>query len=840
MLCCAAFAVTFWRLCRYTFILILFVAIYNNFTPTNNMKNLLFCAALLCSWLMGAWAGFAQTEPQLNCQFLGKLAYPQGLSNLWSYVAPDGTEYAVVGTRTGTAFVDVSIPTAPVEVAFVPGPQSTWREVRTYQNHAYVVTEAEAGVTIIDMSNLPNSVSSTVWNGNNGVSFSTEHTVFVDEPAGYLYVFGANHGAGGAIIADLNQDLVNPPVVGIFDERYIHDGYVRNDTLWASEINDGLLEVINVTNKANPVVMASFATPTNFTHNSALTANGKTLFTTDEVFGAYIAAYDVSDLSDIKLLDVTQSQREGQADLPSPHNVYTMPDNFIVTSYYTDGVTIHDATHPDNMILVGYFDSSPLSDAQFEGDWGVAPYLPSGNLLLSDMQEGLFIVRPNYIHACYLFGNVSNASNGAAVANATVSIVGTTAADLTDFSGNYGTGTIDAGYYSIVASAPGYITDTIDNVLLANGADVFQNISLTPLPTYVQTGTVTDPQGFGIPDAIVRFSSADGTLRQATTDLFGAYTLTSMYAGTYEVVAGKWDYKTRLVDAAMPVVLDNAPINITLYNGYYDPFALDLGWTTAGNTPTGGAWDYGMPMGTSFGPFEIHPYTDSPNDFDANCYSTGNSGDVFDFVNGGSVTLTSPSMNLVTYVEPYLSFDAYFRNINQNFGPTNDTLIVRLSNGAQTVVIDKIRLALADPWTHKSYSLQGIGIALNNTVTVSFEAKADASNSEALEVAIDNFALVDSTANPDGIALPTAHSHGISITAQPNPFTTQTVLNFTGLQPNTSTTLQLYDVVGRLVATQSFAGSTATLPRHSLPKGMYFYTISQRGLQMGGGKLLAE
>lgn len=802
------------------------------------MKNFTLQILSLVALLVSTFSlSYAQTEPHLNCSFVGKLPYPTGLSNLWHYVAPNGKEYALVGCRTKTSIVDVSTPTNPVEVGHIDAPQSTWREIRTFQHYAYVVTEESLGLTIIDLTD-PANPTSVVWTGNNGATFSTEHTVFVDEPTGTLYVFGANHGAGGAIIADLNANPTNPQVIGQFNERYIHDGYVRNDTLWASEVNDGLLEVIDVTNKANPVVMASFHTPNNFTHNSALTADGKTLFTTDEVFGAYLASYDVSDISDIKLLDVVQSYREGEADLPSPHNVYTMPDNFIVCSYYTDGVQIYDATHPDNMVLVGYYDTSPLSDAEFEGDWGVAPYLPSGNLLLSDMQEGLFVVRPNYIHACFLFGNVTNSITGAGVPNATISILNTNATDQTDFSGAYGTGTLDAGYYTIVASAPGYVSDTIENVLLANGVDVTQNAVLTPLPTYTQTGTVSDPQGFGISGAIVRFVGTEGTVKEATTDDFGAYEIAGMYAGTYQLTSGKWGYKTQLVDAAKVIVTDNPPVNITLYAGYYDPFAFDFGWTTTLVGNTDGAWELGQPNGTSFNPLQIHPATDSPNDFDTNCYSTGNSGDVYDFVNDGVVTLTTPPMNLVAYQTPYLSFDVWFVDLNQNLSPTDDTLIVRLSNGTQTTVIDKIRLPIASPWTHKSYLLSNT-ITLSNTMSVIFVAKSN-DDQDALEVAIDNFAVVDSSAAPDGVQLPTANANGIHITASPNPFDAQTLLTFEGLKEAKQNRLLLYNVLGTLVQTQTIAGNTTTLKRNNLPTGVYFYVLEQDGQKLSGGKVVVK
>ena len=72
--------------------------------------------------------------------------------------------------------------------------------------------------------------------------------------------------------------------------------------------------------------------------------------------------------------------------------------DFLVTAYYRDGVIITDAHYPDNMIKTGNYDTSPLSGDGFNGCWGSWPYLPSGNIIASDMEEGLFILGPTYWH----------------------------------------------------------------------------------------------------------------------------------------------------------------------------------------------------------------------------------------------------------------------------------------------------------------------------------------------------------------------------------------------------------------------------------------------------------
>ncbi|MBL7787020.1 MAG: choice-of-anchor B family protein [Chitinophagales bacterium] len=798
------------------------------------MKPTLFAVVLFSALLFVCKPAVKaqDTNPHLNTALMGHVAYPQGLSNLWYYVdATSGREYAIVGTRTGTSIVDVTVPNMPQEKAFVPGPQSIWREVRVFEHYAYVVTEAGGGVTIIDMAGLPSSVETYTWTGAPTVNISSAHTVFVDIPAERLYIFGANVGAGGAIIADLSVSPTNPPVIGQFTPRYIHDALVRNDTLWAGEINDGLLEVIDVSNPAAPQVMASFATPNNFTHNCALSDDGRYVFTTDEVANAYIAAYDVSDLSDIKELDRIQSYREGQNDLSSPHNVYTVPDNFIVCSYYTDGVQIYDATHPDNLILVGYYDCSPLEGTDMEGDWGVAPGLPSGNLLLSDMQEGLFIVKPNYIHAAYFLGNVTDADSGAGIPNATITVIDGNATTHTDFNGGFQTGTIGAGYFSVIVSAPGYATDTIENVLLINGVDVYQSFSLQSLPTFTVQGRVLTTQYGPIPAATVQLKAEDGTVRTATTDANGNYTIAAIYATNYEIIAGKWGYQTKLVNESQ-YIAEQATIDIVLWDGYYDPFALDFGWTSTGETNTGGHWDLGVPIETGISTFVFNPGADSPNDFDNQCYSTGNSGDLYDFVNGGQVRLTSPVMLVANFQQAELKFDAWFRNINQNFTPTNDSLIVIANNGTQQVTIDKIRLTLGDPWTTKTYQLAD-HLPLTDNMTITFVAKADNNNNELLECGVDNFSLKDLSI-ADGIAN-TASTNVASI--EPNPFSEQTQIQLaTPLQGEA--VLYVYDLQGKEVHRQKVTQTTILLQRQQLASGMYLFSVQQQQHTIATGKLI--
>src|SRR5690606_39243189 len=125
-----------------------------------------------------------------------------------------------------------------------------------------------------------------------------------------------------------------------------------------------------------------------------------------EISGGYVAAYDVSDIGNITESDKIQSS-PGQNVIP--HNTFVL-GNFVITSFYRDGVVVHDATYPSNLIEVGNYDTSPsFSGDGFNGCWGVYPYLPSGLIIASDIEEGLYVLNPTYVQGAYLAGTVTDA-----------------------------------------------------------------------------------------------------------------------------------------------------------------------------------------------------------------------------------------------------------------------------------------------------------------------------------------------------------------------------------------------------------------------------------------------
>lgn len=451
-----------------------------------SMKKIYLVAAL-CSLFIT----FSNAQ-QLNITQLGYLPYQlmpgTRLSNIGGYVDAQGNEYALVCHPDGLSIVNVSDPVNPYEVFMVPSSnpgapfnQNNWREVKTMGNFAYVTTEAGGGLQVINLTDLPATYQVHNWTGDGVISnqLSSIHALHVDD--NHVYLYGSNLANGGIIIANIS-DPWNPTYVGMYDQFYVHDGYVRADTIYAAQIYEGSVAVIDVSNKANPQVVNIIPTPTAFPHNTWLSDDSKTLFTTDENAGSFLATFDVTDKLNITELDRIQSYAGGGSVV---HNTHILND-YAVNSWYHDGITIVDGARPANLIETGYYDLSPLTGPGFGGVWGVYPYLPSGNLLVTHRDSGLYILSPTYLRGAYLEGNVSDSVTGLPLANVLVEILTTTANDNSKISGEYKTGTATAGNYDVKFSKTGYHDKVIANVNLANG--ILTTLDVEMVPTVISVG----------------------------------------------------------------------------------------------------------------------------------------------------------------------------------------------------------------------------------------------------------------------------------------------------------------------------------------------------------------
>ena len=299
-------------------------------------------------------------------------------SGCWGYTSPGGRRLALVGTSAGLSVVDVTNPAAARVTGAIAGGSSAWREVRTYRQLAYVTTEAQTGLDIVDLRDPDHPTKLRTWSD----TFASAHSLWIDEERGLLYAHGTQ---SGMHVLDLTADPTNPREVGRFTDFYVHDSYGRGNRLYAAAIRNGFLATLDVTRPDAISEISRFNTGGTFTHNAWLTRDGRYVFTTDERAGSPLEGWDLLPSPPVKVSQYIAAPGT------IPHNVIVDGDR-LVLSHYTEGVRMLDVRDPTQPREMGYYDTYPGASTGFNGAWG-AYIFPSSNLIVvSDINGGLFVV----------------------------------------------------------------------------------------------------------------------------------------------------------------------------------------------------------------------------------------------------------------------------------------------------------------------------------------------------------------------------------------------------------------------------------------------------------------
>ena len=317
-------------------------------------------------------------------------------NEIWGFVQNDH-EFAVIGSTQGTHIFDVTDPENSYLVASVNGgstsSQVVHRDFHTYNGYLYAVADEMNSSTlqIMDISNLPNEIS-VVYDTNDIITRS--HNIFIDEENAIMYV------CGGRVMEESNElslfsleEPQNPIFLKKFDDvGYVHDIYVKDHIGYLNAGNDGL-HIVDFSDFNNPQILGSLTDYpfAGYNHSGWLTEDGNTYVFADENHGYKMKICDVSNPADINIITTILSD---VASTSIAHNLI-IKDNLLYVSHYYDGLWIWDISDPENPTYVASYDTYPLADGDsYKGAWGVYPLLPSGNILVSDMQYGLFVLAP--------------------------------------------------------------------------------------------------------------------------------------------------------------------------------------------------------------------------------------------------------------------------------------------------------------------------------------------------------------------------------------------------------------------------------------------------------------
>jgi choice-of-anchor B domain-containing protein len=371
------------------------------------------------------------------------------LNDVWGWIDPEtGWEYALVGLTDGISFVDVTRPHEPVVVgkliestaaeseAVMNNPlvahhdeeegfkeASNWRDMKVYENVMYVVSEqSEHGMQVFDLTRLRH-IQNPPENFREDYLYSrfgNAHNVAVNEESGYAYAVGSTTGEicaqqGGLHIVNLHHNPlqptyagchVEPEAGGIIRDGYVHDTqcviYSGPDTRYKGEeicFSSAELTFLisHVSDKENPYTIANIAYEgAYYSHQGWLTEDQRYFFMNDEGDelntgnNTRTLVWDVADLENPELVGYYEHET-----IAVTHNLY-IKDNLMYQANYTAGLRVLDVTNPlpEHVRTLGYFNTTPDNNRpEFAGLWSVYPYLSDDKVLVSDIHNGLFVLR---------------------------------------------------------------------------------------------------------------------------------------------------------------------------------------------------------------------------------------------------------------------------------------------------------------------------------------------------------------------------------------------------------------------------------------------------------------
>ncbi len=606
------------------------------------MKRFVASAAGVLGITCSALAQFSSQNVELR-SWIDLTTFGSANGNsCWGYVSSSGREYALMGLDNKLAIVEITDPDNPDWFASVPHGANLWADVKVYQDHCYVVTEGTSGIQVVNLSNIDNHQVTLV---RTIASPWSSHTISVDTTSGLLYTCGSGGGNARQTVWSL-ANPGNPVQIGQYDAVYEHESQALTMTrapYQGKKIFIGCSEgrgvdILDMTNPQAPVLLSRTPYPSVAYCHQAWTEDEIYLYINDELDSIQrTTVFDITNLSaPVHLGSFTTGLTA------TDHNLYVR-DGYIFESNYRSGLRIFDTNaDPLNPPQVGYFDTYPENDGSgFQGTWSNYPFFPSGIVIISDINRGLFVVDPS----AALEGSLAfEYPNG-----------------QPEMISPAGGSTMRVHVFTASGNAEHQPGTGVLHVDRGSGFESFPMVDL----------------GNDMYDAVFPSASCGTVVR---------------YYITAETTTG-----TEHSDPiGAPATTYSALSAVDLIITFEDNFETNQGWTVANENLIAGAWERGIPAGDG-------SRGDPTVDFDGSgrCYLTGNALGDSD-VDGGPTRLSSPMFDLSAQPDALLRYARWFSNddgdidrldvdISNNNGST--WTLVESVPGAQGWVQKQVRIA---------------------------------------------------------------------------------------------------------------------------------------------------
>ncbi|MBK7231985.1 MAG: choice-of-anchor B family protein [Saprospiraceae bacterium] len=790
-----------------------------------NIKFLIYFSIFGISGLFG--------QNSQHVDLLSHVLIPENSSSIWGYTNPDGIELALLGTFDGVRIYDISNPSQPVEKIFIQNNPCSWRELKTSGSFAYVGSECNAGLLIIDLTNPDDIKFQNLFKiaDTKGDSFDvfTSHTLYSDEE-GFIYLSGARSVGAGFAILDPSVDPWHPTLIYHFEDDYMHEVHVKDGFLYGAELFKGEFSIWDLKDKSAPLKIASQKTAYSFTHSVWIEEGRKVLYTADEVTGAVVEAWDVEDPLDIKKLDQYRVYNP-EDPYHIPHNVFHK-DSFLYVSWYTEGMRVLDTRRPHNLVEVGYYDTHPDKRTGFNGCWSVFPYYKSGVIVASDIQYGMFVFKFDGNKAGWLEGEVRDSASSQNLSRVQIQLKEKSSGKITFLESNqrgeYSTGSSESGIFEISLSLEAYHPKTIEVELFKDSIISLDIEMVARAKADARFEVVDEIQNQAIGEAIVTMYNDLSKFEGYTNENPDVNCIIpNVYLDRYDLLCTKWGY---LYELMPDVDFDgNSKVKFEMTPGYEDHFMTQLGWEIVKEDSLIN-WIYGD-FSELDPPPSNYPSKDVPNDIGNLALYTDNFDKVEEsFRLNGHMYLISPPMYLKNFDKIQISYNAWAYGGWDN--SIKETLLIF---GNDTVKLEDMPFNLGgdfNPRTVMDLDIQGKS---RDSVRFIFHLWNDPDSSHlaiAVRAALDYFTVT-------GLILNNSENNveNSDLKLYPNPITDQLYIS----NPSGNVgQVSIHDFNGKLLESVKLqAGEISNFDFSKYASGLYFYQWSDAtGRKSVGGKFI--